>query len=154
MLDRSDHQVYICRPVDCSLSEQNTPQSDVSLYLTCFCFLSPAVLKVVSAVLLFGNLTFKSERNNDQAILPETTGMSFIYWITATGGQRSQSCLGLLVGFKECTPSEPVLRSLSCFQGCASLLNVKGTGHYLYLLKIIVSIKTYLVTSNGELFVV
>ncbi|XP_033630199.1 myosin-10-like isoform X2 [Asterias rubens] len=32
-----------------------------------------SVLKVVSAVLLFGNLTFKSERNNDQAILPETT---------------------------------------------------------------------------------
>ncbi|XP_038049034.1 myosin-10-like isoform X2 [Patiria miniata] len=34
---------------------------------------SMSVFKVVSAVLLFGNLTFKSERNNDQAILPETT---------------------------------------------------------------------------------
>ena len=31
------------------------------------------MFKVVSAVMLFGNLVFKSERNNDQAILPDNT---------------------------------------------------------------------------------
>ena len=32
--------------------------------------------------------------------------------------------------------------------------SLKGTGHYWLLLKILVSIKTYLVTSNGELLIV
>ena len=32
-----------------------------------------AMLKVVSAVLSFGNMEFKKERNSDQAILPDNT---------------------------------------------------------------------------------
>ena len=32
-----------------------------------------AMLKVVSAVLSFGNMEFKKERNTDQAILPDNT---------------------------------------------------------------------------------
>lgn len=32
-----------------------------------------AIFKVVSAVLLFGNMKFKSERNCDQATLPDNT---------------------------------------------------------------------------------
>ena len=31
---------------------------------------------------------------------------------------------------------------------------LKGSGHYWYLLKIIIIIKTYLVTSNGELLII
>lgn len=37
-------------------------------------FWVPAVFRVVSAVLHFGNLEFKQERNSDQAILPDNTG--------------------------------------------------------------------------------
>ena len=33
-----------------------------------------AMLKVVSSVLQFGNITFKKERNTDQASMPENTG--------------------------------------------------------------------------------
>ena len=36
-------------------------------------FLVTAVFKVVSAVLHFGNLEFKQERNSDQALLPDNT---------------------------------------------------------------------------------
>lgn len=32
------------------------------------------MLKVVSAVLQFGNVVFKKERNTDQAAMPENTG--------------------------------------------------------------------------------
>jgi myosin protein heavy chain len=32
-----------------------------------------AVWKVISGVLLFGNMEFKQERNSDQAILPDNT---------------------------------------------------------------------------------
>lgn len=32
------------------------------------------MLKVVSAVLQFGNIVFKKERNTDQASMPENTG--------------------------------------------------------------------------------
>ena len=35
--------------------------------------LSLAVFRVVSAVLQFGNLQFKQERNSDQALLPDNT---------------------------------------------------------------------------------
>lgn len=34
----------------------------------------PGMLKVVSAVLQFGNIVFKKERNTDQASMPENTG--------------------------------------------------------------------------------
>lgn len=37
---------------------------------------SPGMLKVVSAVLQFGNVVFKKERNTDQASMPENTGES------------------------------------------------------------------------------
>lgn len=33
-----------------------------------------AMLKVVSSVLQFGNISFKKERNTDQASMPENTG--------------------------------------------------------------------------------
>lgn len=33
------------------------------------------MLKVVSAVLQFGNVIFKKERNTDQAAMPDNTGM-------------------------------------------------------------------------------
>lgn len=36
---------------------------------------SAAMLKVVSAVLQFGNIVFKKERNTDQASMPDNTGM-------------------------------------------------------------------------------
>lgn len=41
-----------------------------------FCFSHPykAMLKVVSSVLQFGNISFKKERNTDQASMPENTG--------------------------------------------------------------------------------
>ena len=32
-----------------------------------------AIFRVVSAVLLFGNMEFKQERNSDQALLPDNT---------------------------------------------------------------------------------
>ena len=32
-----------------------------------------SILKVISSVLLFGNMEFKQERNSDQAILPDDT---------------------------------------------------------------------------------
>ena len=35
-----------------------------------------AVFKVVSAVLQFGNMVFKKERNTDQAILPNNEGIA------------------------------------------------------------------------------
>lgn len=34
----------------------------------------PAILRILSAVLLFGNIEFKQERNSDQAALPDNTG--------------------------------------------------------------------------------
>lgn len=34
----------------------------------------PGMLKVVSAVLQFGNIVFKKERNTDQASMPDNTG--------------------------------------------------------------------------------
>lgn len=40
------------------------------------------MLKVVSAVLQFGNIVFKKERNTDQASMPENTGTSyFLIWV-------------------------------------------------------------------------
>ena len=39
-------------------------------------FFPTAILRVVSAVLLFGNMVFKQEsRNSDQATMPDDTGM-------------------------------------------------------------------------------
>lgn len=37
-------------------------------------FVNTAMLKVVSSVLQFGNISFKKERNTDQASMPENTG--------------------------------------------------------------------------------
>ena len=39
-----------------------------------FVLLLTGIHKVVSAVLLFGNMSFKQERNSDQAILTDNTG--------------------------------------------------------------------------------
>lgn len=39
----------------------------------CVCVFT-AMLKVVSAVMQFGNIVFKKERNTDQASMPENTG--------------------------------------------------------------------------------
>lgn len=36
------------------------------------------VFKVVSAVLLMGNMQFKTERNTDQAVLPDNTGIEIV----------------------------------------------------------------------------
>jgi len=33
-----------------------------------------AIMRVISSVLLFGNMVFKQERNTDQATLPDDTG--------------------------------------------------------------------------------
>lgn len=38
------------------------------------CLVVTAMLKVVSSVLQFGNISFKKERNTDQASMPENTG--------------------------------------------------------------------------------
>lgn len=43
-------------------------------YIPLFPLLLPGMLKVVSAVLQFGNIVFKKERNTDQASMPENTG--------------------------------------------------------------------------------
>lgn len=37
------------------------------------------MLKVVSSVLQFGNISFKKERNTDQASMPENTGKLFSF---------------------------------------------------------------------------
>ena len=52
-----------------------------------------------------------------------------------------------------------LINILSNYQTCPLPLvrlkeSIKGTGHYWYLLKIIINIKTYWVTSNGELLIV
>lgn len=40
------------------------------------------MLKVVSAVLQFGNIVFKKERNTDQASMPENTGTTYsLIWV-------------------------------------------------------------------------
>lgn len=39
-----------------------------------FLYQHTAMLKVVSSVLQFGNISFKKERNTDQASMPENTG--------------------------------------------------------------------------------
>lgn len=44
---------------------------------------SAAMLKVVSAVLQFGNIVFKKERNTDQASMPDNTGMLHMHAETA-----------------------------------------------------------------------
>ena len=38
-----------------------------------------AIFKIISAVLLFGNLVFKQERNSDQATLPNNEGKFEIF---------------------------------------------------------------------------
>lgn len=44
-----------------------------------------AMLKVVSSVLQFGNISFKKERNTDQASMPENTGKSItLPWLLLT----------------------------------------------------------------------
>lgn len=47
--------------------------NECSLYVPLL-FFSAAMLKVVSAVLQFGNIVFKKERNTDQASMPDNTG--------------------------------------------------------------------------------
>lgn len=48
----------------------------IILFFLFFPFIHPykAMLKVVSSVLQFGNISFKKERNTDQASMPENTG--------------------------------------------------------------------------------
>lgn len=43
----------------------------------CSVNVSPGLLKVVSAVLQLGNMSFKKERNSDQASMPDDTGLTF-----------------------------------------------------------------------------
>lgn len=45
-----------------------------SCKLSPYCVFCAAMLKVVSAVLQFGNIVFKKERNTDQAAMPDNTG--------------------------------------------------------------------------------
>ncbi len=47
--------------------------------LVLFFLVTAAMLKVVSAVLQFGNIVFKKERNTDQASMPENTGTHLFY---------------------------------------------------------------------------
>lgn len=47
--------------------------------LSFFFLVTVAMLKVVSAVLQFGNIVFKKERNTDQASMPENTGTYLFY---------------------------------------------------------------------------
>ena len=47
-----------------------------------FLSLSLAIFRVVSAVLHFGNLKFKQERNSDQALLPDNTSAQKICKLT------------------------------------------------------------------------
>lgn len=51
----------------------------VNWYLFYIIFNFVAVLRVVSAVLLLGNIEFKQEKNSDQATLPDDTGFFFIF---------------------------------------------------------------------------
>lgn len=48
-------------------------------------FGNTAMLKVVSSVLQFGNISFKKERNTDQASMPENTGKLITFvWLPLT----------------------------------------------------------------------
>lgn len=48
-------------------------------------FVNAAMLKVVSSVLQFGNISFKKERNTDQASMPENTGKLIMFvWLPLT----------------------------------------------------------------------
>lgn len=48
-------------------------------------FVNTAMLKVVSSVLQFGNISFKKERNTDQASMPENTGkLVTLVWLPLT----------------------------------------------------------------------
>ncbi len=42
-----------------------------------FCYSVPGLLKVVSAGLQLGNMSFKKERNSDQASMLDDTGFTF-----------------------------------------------------------------------------
>lgn len=48
--------------------------SPSAIKLMPMCLVVTAMLKVVSSVLQFGNISFKKERNTDQASMPENTG--------------------------------------------------------------------------------
>lgn len=52
------------------------------LRLNCDLFCLSGLLKVVSAVLQLGNMSFKKERNNDQASMPDDTG-TLIYTLSS-----------------------------------------------------------------------
>ena len=59
--------VCLCFIIDSSLTA-------MILLLQCHIFLfCSAIFKVISSVLHFGNLTFKQERNSEQATLPNNT---------------------------------------------------------------------------------
>lgn len=61
-------------------------------------FVITAMLKVVSSVLQFGNISFKKERNTDQASMPENTGELL------TSGGCPLTCAGVLfLPFVQCT---------------------------------------------------
>ena len=49
------------------------------MYLIMFHTIFPAMLRVISAVLLFGNMKFQQDRKSDQATLPDNTGKIQIF---------------------------------------------------------------------------
>lgn len=64
--------VYMCVCVHVTYLTTLYPLIGI-LSLMCMLFQNPACFRVVSAVLHFGNMQFKQERNSDQAILPDNT---------------------------------------------------------------------------------
>lgn len=49
---------------------------EIHLYCVCLVTLFAAIHKTVSVVLLLGNMQFKQEKNSDQAVMPDDTGIS------------------------------------------------------------------------------
>lgn len=47
----------------------------MTLYNTFLLFVFAALLRVMSAILLFGNMKFQQDRKSDQATLPDNTGL-------------------------------------------------------------------------------
>lgn len=62
-----------------------------------------AMLKVVSAVLQFGNINFKKERNTDQAAMPDNTGMEQTF--STTDAEFFPSCVNITCSHQPACPS-------------------------------------------------
>lgn len=58
---------------------QITGLSLIGLFTVCFVRGHVGMLKVVASVLQLGNMTFKKERHNDQASMPDNTGRFYIF---------------------------------------------------------------------------